>query len=102
MLNCLVYLYSYFAISGHPSLPAINFLMTNVAADIFSCNVKEQELGDMMVLRGKDFTDIGGGFGDSSDFLVVQVALLGMLETIKEAVTLFQWSLLGELKFEIL
>ena len=38
---------------------------------------------------------------DGGDFLVVQVALIGTLEMIKEAVT-FQGSLLGELKFEIL
>ena len=55
----------------------------------------------MTALEGKDITDIGGGFGDGGDFLVVQVALLGMLETIEETVT-FQGSLLGELKFEIL
>ena len=75
--------------------------MTNIAADISSCDMRGQELGDTMVLKGKDITDIGGGFRDGSDFLVVQVALLGMLETIEEAVT-FQGSLLGELKFEIL
>ena len=46
-----MYLYSSFAISSHPILP-------NVAADISSCDAKEQELGDMMALKGKEVARI--------------------------------------------